>query len=154
MLILIISLHSSFVYITLMVILFEILYSRNYIEFNLACSKIKHKYNLIGLFALFVALGFIYIEIASFLKGYISGNIYHMDISTGESETVSGGLIGMIRTLFTDPPYLFSYVMAHYSQKNLYTVLLFGTTGALALFYPEILLIGLPYFAYALTSSS
>lgn len=153
MLILIISLHSSFVYITIMLILFEMLYSRNYTELNLAFSRIKHKYNLIGVFVLFVTLGFIYIEIASFLKGYISGHISSIGISTGESGTVSGGLIGMIKALFTDPAYLFSYIIANYPLKLLYIALLFGTTGALSVFFPEILLIGLPYFAYAITSS-
>ncbi len=153
MLILIISLHSSFVYITIMIILFEIIYSRNYRELNLIFSKIKHRYNLVALFILFVIVGFIYIEIASFLKGYISGNIYALGISTGESGTVSGGLIGMIKALFTDPAYLFSYVIANYPLKILYIALLFGTTGVLSIFYPEILLIGLPYFGYALTSS-
>ena len=153
MLILIISLHSSFVYIAIMIILFEILYSRNYRELNLVFSRVKHRYNLINIFILFAILGFIYIEIASFLKGYIAGQINSISISTGESGTVSGGLIGMVKALFTDPAYLFSYVIAQYPLKIIYIALLFGTTGALSIFLPEVLLIGLPYFAYALTSS-
>ncbi len=153
MLILIISLHSSFVYITIMILLFEILYSRNYRELNLIFSRIKHRYILISVFMLFAMVGFIYIEIASFLKGYIAGQVTSIGISTGESGTVSGGLIGMIKALFTDPAYLFSYVISQYPLKILYIALLFGTTGALSIFFPEILLIGLPYFAYAITSS-
>lgn len=153
MLILIVSLHSSFVYISLMIILFEILYSAKYKELGLVFSRIKHRYNLILLFTLFITLGLLYIEIASFLKADFAGHIYSAGISTGESGTVSGGLLGMIKALFTDPAYLFSFISANYLLKISYLALLFGTTGFMSLFLPEVLLIGIPYFAYAFTSS-
>jgi uncharacterized membrane protein len=153
MLILIVSLHSNFVYISLMIILFEILYSRKYPDLGLIFSRIKYRRILASYFILFVFIGFLYIEVAGFSKGYITGHIAAAQITTGESGTVPGGLVGMIKALFTDPAYLFSFISANYILKITYLALLLGTTGGMALFFPEILLIGLPYFGYAFTSS-
>ena len=153
MLIFIVSLHSNFVYISLMIILFEMVYSRKYKNLNLVFSGIRYKWLLLVLFILFTLTGFAYIEFAGIMKGIISGHISSVSLTTGESGTVPGGLMGMVRALFTDPAYLFSFIYANYILKISYIFLLFATTGFMSLYFPEILIIGLPYFGYAITSS-
>ncbi|WP_061951191.1 DUF2079 domain-containing protein [Acidiplasma cupricumulans] len=153
MLIFIVTLHSNFVYISLMIILFEMVYSRKYKNLNLMFSEIRPKWLLLVLFILFTLTGFAYIEFAGIMKGIISGHVSSVTLTTGESGTVPGGLMGMVRALFTDPAYLFSFISANYMLKISYLVLLFATTGFMPLYFPEILIIGLPYFGYAFTSS-
>ncbi|WP_287961195.1 DUF2079 domain-containing protein [Acidiplasma sp.] len=153
MLIFIVTLHSNFVYISLMIILFEMVYSRKYKNLNLMFSEIRHKWLLLVLFILFTLTGFAYIEFAGIMKGIISGHVSSVTLTTGESGTVPGGLMGMVSALFTDPRYLFSFISANYMLKISYLVLLFTTTGFMPLYFPEILIIGLPYFGYAFTSS-
>ena len=153
MLLFIVTLHSNFVYISLMIVLFEIIYSRKYKNLNLIFSRIRHISIIVSMFTLFILIGFAYIEFAGIMRGIISGHLSSVVISTGESGTVSGGLPGMVRALFTDPAYLFSFIYANYILKISYILLLFATTGFMSLYFPEILIIGLPYFGYAITSS-
>ncbi len=150
----VISLHSNFVFIAIMIILFEIIYSRQNIEKNLMFSKIKHRYTIAGLFIFILFIMYIYLEFAAYSKGIISGTPHvSLEIHTGETGGVSRGIVGLIFTLFKDPVLFFSFVFRNYMMKLTYIALLFATTGFLTIFFPEALIMGFPYFLYAFTSS-
>ncbi len=150
----VISLHSNFAFIAIMIILFEIIYSRQNPQKNLIFSKIKHGYTVTGLFILILFIMYIYLEFAAYSKGIISGNPHvSLAIHTGETGGVSRGIVGLLLTLFKNPVLFFSFVFRNYMMKLTYIALLFATTGFLTIIFPEALIMGIPYLLYALTSS-
>ena len=154
MLAFIISLHSNFVYLVALIVLFEIYYSRKRSEMGLIFSRKIPVKRTILLFIFIVAILYIYLEFAGFMKGLISGvpNI-SLTTGTGETGTVPGGVAGLLEDIFIKPGLVMPYFNANMTTKIGYYSLLFSTTGFLSFLFPEALIMGIPYFLYSLPSS-
>jgi uncharacterized membrane protein len=147
-LILIVSLHSSFVFIVAMTLLMEILISRYY--HNESPREVKNKTALfiIGLFILLV-----YYSIAGYLKGNIANNQNVVLFVTGESGVTSKSILGLVVTLIYNPHTFLGFLLSNYKIKVLFLVLAFMAVDFAFYEFPIGLLPALPYLVYAMTSS-
>ena len=154
MLAFIISLHSNFVYLVALIVLFEIYYSRKRSEMGLIFSKKTSLRKTMSLLIIILAVLYIYLEFSGFMKGIIS-NVPGVSLlaNTGETGTVPGGVIGLLEDIFTKPGLLTPYLDANMTTKIGYYSLLFSTTAFLSFLFPEALIMGIPYFLYSLPSS-
>jgi uncharacterized membrane protein len=153
-LIMIIALHSFFVVIVGSIILFELYYSRRNRDYGLIFSNLNRK-KLAATFILIVVLLLSYLELASYLKGYINGyNGISSALNTNETGIPSGGIFGFIIELFTNPSSAIPYLSINHAMKLSYISELFWSTGYLAVIFPETLLMALPYIAYAMPSTT
>ncbi len=154
----IVSLHSNFVYIVAILLLYELLYlrTRNGKSLNVWLSskynprgKMQFAYFLIFIFALYA-----YVVFAGMMKGYISGiGFTSLLPGTGAVGSASGSPVGLLIMLFTDPQKLLSFISTNASQKLFYISFIFRNTAFIPLFSPLSLIMTVPYLLYALPSS-
>jgi len=154
----IISLHSNFVYIVAVILLYEFLYLRTDKGKNIKVWLSK-KYNArkninIIYFIIFIIILYLYTVFSSFIKGYISGNYYvSLSPSTGATSSISDSPVGMILLLFKDPALFISILSLNFSLKYFFIVFLLKTMAFTPLFSPLALIMTLPYMLYAMLSS-
>ena len=153
MLAFIVSLHSNFVYIAAMVVLFEIYYSIAHGEKGLMFSSLKSRVRIAASIVIILLIFYYYAVLAGYLKGVIAGTP-SLSLSPGTYSTgsPSGSIIGLATDLFRNPSVLLQYLLANHSAKEQYISLLFSTTGYLSFLYPETLIMGIPYAIYAMFS--
>ncbi len=154
---LIVSIHSSFVFIVIFLLISEFLIYRNpkygFREVQVKLfSRESLKYFLYFLLIVFVA-GIYYYSVAYF-KPIISG--FPPNISgpySGQSGSISDSTLGLIKALFTQPNVAISYLFANGLYKVVFLALAFSATGFVALLFPELLVSAIPYFLYGMFST-
>ncbi len=142
---LIVSLHSAFVFIAIMLVIFEIFINR-----TLLLNIFKRRWEPIAYLAVsIIALGSYFI-IAGLLKTHIAGvsiavPTIHVSGSTGP--------FSLVLEMFTDPLLVLKLLASNYYLKL--TLLFFGLGGYAFLFlrYPKSIFLFVPYLIYAMFST-
>lgn len=156
-LVLIISLHSSFVIIVIFLLITEFLIFRNPRYYRREeripiMSRPALKY--LALFLLISAALLAYYYSMSYIKPVFSG--LPPDPS-GPSLRQAGALtdspIGLLISLFTRPDVVFTYFSANLSAKVTFLFIGFAPTAFLSLFFPEFLVTVVPYLLYGMFST-
>ncbi len=151
----IVSLHPNFVYIVALLLIFEVYYSLMHRDKGLIFSSQKSKIRIAASVVILILILYWYLVFSSYVRGFISGSpAFSLNpISEGVGSPPPGSILGLIRYLFKDPSVLFSYFYSNFSAKEQYVWLLFSTTGYLSFLFPETLIIGIPYFLFAMLST-
>ncbi len=154
----IVSLHSNFIFIVGVILLYELFYLRTYkgknIKIWLSKKHNAHKNINLGYFIIFVVILYLYFVFAGFMKGYISGGINFSSMpSTGASGSPSGSPLGLILLLFKNPHLFIKYILIGYPSKIFYLKFMIKGTLVMALFSPLSLIMTIPYMLYAMPSS-
>ncbi|WP_287961427.1 DUF2079 domain-containing protein [Acidiplasma sp.] len=144
---LIISLHSNFIFIAMMIILMEIILNKRGIVTR------PRKLSNGMYFGISFAVLFSYYILAGFLKSYIGHIPEATYLIIGGSGSVSRSLTGFLTVLFYNPEKIISVLVANYDIKILFLILGFLAVDFLFIEYPAGLLPALPYFAYAMLST-
>lgn len=157
-LVMIITLHSNFVYIVGIMLLYELIFLRTgrgkKIKVWLSSKhdprgKVQFSYFIIFAIALYA-----YVVFAGLMKGYISGTGFTtLFPSTGASGSASDSPLGLLILLLTNPHSFFSFISTNGSEKVFYLSFIFENTGYLAFLSPFSLIMTIPYLLYALPSS-
>lgn len=157
-LIMIITLHSNFVYVVAVILLYEFIFLRygrgKSIKTWLSSShdprgKVQFMYFLIFLVSLFA-----YLLFAALMKNYILGVNSPITLpGTGEAGSPSSSPFALFGLLVTDPHNFFSFIGINFSFKAFYTFFIFRNTGYLPFLSPLSLLMTIPYLLYAMPSS-
>ena len=142
---LIVSLHSAFVFIAIMMVIFEL-----FISNTLSLDKNRRKITSIGYLTIsMLALGSYFI-IAGILKSHIAGisivaPTIHVSGSTGPTS--------LIIDIFIKPLFVWKLLVANYYLKLI--LLFFGLGGYAFLFlrYPKSIFLFVPYILYAMFSA-
>ncbi len=154
----IVSLHSNFIFIVGVILLYELFYLRTYkgknIKIWLSKKYNAHKNINILYFIIFVVILYLYFVFAGFMKGYISGSINFSTMPTsGASGSAAGSPLGLILLIFKNPHLLIKYILIGYPSKIFYLKFMIEGTLIMALFSPLSLIMTLPYLLYAIPSS-
>ncbi|MEM0140236.1 MAG: DUF2079 domain-containing protein [Ferroplasma sp.] len=140
---LMVSLHSSFVFIAMATLIMELFLSEYLFENK---NKKKIYFNSSIALALLVS----YYVFAMIAKGYIgSGYISTSIFSTGKSHTFTN----MLPLLVSDPYKILILLTSNYEVKILFLVLAFLAIDFIFYEYPPGLIPALPYLVYAMVSS-
>lgn len=154
----IITLHSNFVYIVGIMLLYELIFLRTNKGKKISVwLSSKHdprgKIQLLYFIIFAVAL-YGYVVFAGLMKGYILGTgLASLSPSTGASGVVSDSPLGLIFLLVTNPHSFFSYIFVNGDQKMFYMSFIFDSTAYLPFFSPLSLIMTLPYLLYAVPSN-
>ncbi len=141
---LIVSLHSAFVFIAIMLVIFEL-----FINSTLSLYSIRKKREYMAYLTVsFIVLGF-YFLLAGLLKSHIAG------VSVADPTIHVSGSVGplsLIIYVFKDPAFVAKLLLANYFLKLV--ILFFGLAGYAFLFlrYPKSILLFVPYILYAMFS--
>ncbi len=147
-LILIISLHSSFVFISSATLIMEIFLSHSF--FNKSKNELK---KLVAVDAVAISAFILYYIAAGILKTYIAGgNLFHSVFSQGQEPT-SKSIYGIIDLILYHQGTLLSLLESNYEIKILFLVLAFMAVDFIFYEYPAGLIPAIPYIAYAMLSS-
>lgn len=154
----IITLHSNFVYIVGIVLLYELIFLRTSRgrDINVWLSdrhdprgRRQFLYLIIFAFSLYG-----YLIFSGLMKGYLSGHgVLSLVPTTGASSAASDSPLGIFALMFTDPHSFLSYLSANGNEKAFYTSFILGGTAFLSLLSPLSLIMTVPYFLYAIPSS-
>ena len=145
---LIVSLHSSFIFIVIMTILMElILFLRN----NSVDRKNIKKLYLFSSAGIIILL--IYYVLAALIKGNISNSSSIPVFVSGQSGSASRNLEGLLITMIYHPVKFLNFIVSNYEIKILFLVLAFMSLDFISFDFPIGLLPAIPYLAYAMTSS-
>ncbi len=145
---LIVSLHSSFVFIVAMTILMEVFISRRYLKEPGDRAK-KMSYLFTG--SIIVLL--IYYIIAGYLKGDIAHSQNVVLFVSGASGAASKSIFGLVLTFFIHPYTFLQYVIFNYRIKLLFLILAFMAVDFAFYRFPIGLIPAIPYIIYAMTST-
>ena len=145
---LIVSLHSSFVFIAAMTLLMEVLISRYYLKE----THIRIK-NLTYLFLAGLIVMLMYYTVAGYLKGDIAHSQNIALFVSGASGVATKSIFGLLVILLFHPYMFIKYLLSNYKIKLLFLLLAFMAVDFA--FYRFIigLLPAIPYLVYAMTSS-
>ena len=141
---LIVSLHSAYVFIAIMLVLFEL-----FINSTLTLNISKGKTAFAGYLAIsIVALGSYFI-LAGILKTHIAGASI---VIPAIHVSGSAGPVSLLVDIFTNPLFVLKLLTANYYLKL--TLLFFGLGGYAFLFlrYPKSIFLFVPYILYAMFS--
>ena len=145
---LIVSLHSSFIFIVIMTILMElILFLRN----NTVDRKNIKKLYLFSSVSIIILL--IYYVLAALIKGNISNSSSIPVFVSGQSGSASRNLEGLLITMIYHPVKFLNFIVSNYEIKIVFLVLAFMSLDFISFDFPIGLLPAIPYLAYAMTSS-
>ena len=154
----IVSLHSNFVYIVAVLLLYEFLFLRTRrgksIDVWLSSKhnprgKIQFLY-----FIIFVVALYAYVVFAGLMKGYISGLGFTTLVpGTGAAGAASDSPVGLIIMFFTNPNRFFSFISPNIDLKIFYLTFIFRNTAFLSFLSPLALIMTLPYLLYAMPSN-
>jgi uncharacterized membrane protein len=145
---LIVSLHSSFIFIVAATLLMQIMISKYYInEPHIRIKKMTY------LFMASLIILLLYYTLAGYLKGNIAQSETIALFTSGASGAATRSIFELALTLFSNPVLLFRYIVSNYQIKLLFLVL--GFMGVDFAFYrfPIGIIPAVPYFIYAMTSS-
>ena len=154
----IITLHSNFVYIVGILLLYELIFLHfgEGKKINIWLSKRhdprgKRQFLYLLIFAVFL---YAYLLFAGFMKGYISGtDILTIAPGTGATGAASTSPLGILFLLFTNQHSFISFISVNTSQKIFYINLMFYNTGYLSFLSPLSLILTVPYMLYAIPTS-
>ena len=141
---LIVSLHSAFVFIAVMMVIFEL-----FINSTLSLNNSKRKIASMGYLAISIIVLGVYFILAGILKTHIAGisivaPTIHISGSTGPTS--------LAIDLFTNPLFVGKLLASNYYLKLI--ILFFGLGGYSFLFlrYPKSIFLFVPYVVYAMFS--
>ena len=156
--IMIVSLHSNFIYIAATLLLYELFYLRTGEGKKISewlIPKIdarSWKNNVLFIFIIVLLYG--YLVFAGFLKGYFVGTpVLTTSAITGASGTPFTSVPSLIHLLFTNPKILLQYFSANSYDKEIFFLILLGSLIFLPLFSPLSLILSIPFALYALPSN-
>ena len=154
----IISLHANFIYIVAILLLYELLFlhtskGKKIGTWLSAKSKPTGLRNF-SYFIIFIAILYVYLTLADFMKADISGvSSFSALPTTGEVGTPVSSPIALLLLLFHNPGEFSSIMGTNSGVKIFYLNLLFKSNIYLPLFSPISLILLLPYIMYAMPSS-
>ena len=141
---LMVSLHSAFVFIAIMMVIFEL-----FINDTLSLNNSKRKILSMGYLAVSIIILGAYFILVGILKSHIAGvsmaaPTIHISGSTGPTS--------LVIDLFTNPLFVGKLLAANYYLKLI--ILFFGLGGYAFLFlrYPKSIFLFVPYIVYAMFS--
>ncbi len=140
----IVSMHSAFIFIALMLIIFEL-----FLNNTLSLYSIKKRRESIAYLAVSIMILGSYFLLAGILKSDISG------ASIGVPTVhVSGsaGPVSLLIDMFTDPVFVGKLLVANYYLKLIILFFGFGGSAFLFLRYPKSIFLFVPYILYAMFS--
>ncbi|WMT50454.1 MAG: DUF2079 domain-containing protein [Ferroplasma sp.] len=145
---LIASIHSSFIFIVIMMVIMEFImwYKENHRE-----SRDVRRWAIFSVSG--IAILIIYYIIAGIVKGDINHSTTVSLFVSGESGAASRSLEGLVITLIYNPVKFINYVISNYEIKILFLLLAFMAVDFASIDSPAGLLPAIPYLAYAMTSS-
>jgi len=154
----IVSLHSNFIYIAAVLLLYEMLFLRTRsgkdIKVWLSSRHDPRGIAQFSYFVVFIALLYAYLVFAGLMKGYISGAGFTSLLpGTGASGAASDSPVGLLMLLATNPHSFFSFISANHGEKIFYTTFIFKGTAFLPFLSPLSLIMAVPYLLYAIPSS-
>lgn len=156
--VMIISLHSNFVFMVGVVLLYEFFYLRTNEGKNIHSWLSSHgdarsKRNSM-FFLIAVILLYSYLLVASSLKGMINGTpSVSIVASTGATGTPFTSVPGLIHIVFTNPMLILQAIYVNIGVKGIFLLILFGSLIFLPLASPLTLILSIPFMVYALPSS-
>ena len=154
----IISLHANFIYIVALLLLYEFLFlhtsrGKKIGTWLSAKSKPTGIKNF-SYFIIFIAILYVYLIFADFMKADISGvSAFSALPTTGEVGTPVSSPFALLLLLFHNPGEFSSIIGTNAGVKIFYLNLLFESNIYLPLFSPLSLILLLPYIMYAVPSS-
>jgi uncharacterized membrane protein len=154
----IISIHSNFIYIVAILLLYEFLFlhtsrGRKIGTWLSAKSKPTGIKNF-AYFIIFIAIIYGYLIFAGFMKLHFAGiSSFSAFPTTGETGTPVSSPVALLLLLFHNPGEFTSIIGTNSGGKIFYLNLLFKSNIYLPLFSPLSLILLLPYIMYAMPSS-
>ena len=154
----IVTLHSNFVYIVAVLLLYEMLFLRTHrgrdIRIWLSSRHNPRGIAQFSFFIIFIAALYAYLVFAGLMKGYLSGAGFTSFLpGTGASGAASDSPVGLMILLVTNPHSFFSFISANLGEKVFYTTFIFKNTAFLSFLSPLTLIMTIPYLLYAFPSS-
>lgn len=154
----IISLHSNFIFIVGVILLYEFLFLRTKqgkgVKTWLSTKGDARSLRNSSYFAIAILLLYTYLVMSTALKGYIGeSDSISMAASTGATGTPFTSIPGLVQILFSHPLHLLSAITANGGAKATFLLILFGSLLFLPLTSPLSLIMSVPYMLYALPSS-
>ncbi len=142
---LIVSLHSAFVFIAIMLVIFEL-----FIDKTLYLNISRRKITSTGYLAISIVLLGSYFILAGIIKTHIAG----VSVAAVPTIHVSGSAspVALLIDVFTRPLYVAKLLTANYHLKLI--ILFYGLAGSAFLFlrYPKSIFLFVPYILYAMFS--
>ena len=154
----IVTLHSNFVYIVAVLLLYEMLFLRTHrgrdIKIWLSSRHNPRGIAQFSFFIIFIVALYAYLVFAGLMKGYLSGAGFTSLLpGTGASGAASDSPVGLMILLVTNPHSFFSFISANLGDKVFYTTFIFKNTAFLSFLSPLTLIMTIPYLLYAFPSS-
>jgi uncharacterized membrane protein len=154
----IISLHANFVYIVIILILYEFFYlhtqNGNKIKTWLYKGSKAGGVKDFTVMIIFIALLYGYLVMAGIIKLHIAGvSSYSLVPSTGETGTTVTSPLALLLLIFTKPGEFASIIDSNSGMKIFYLNFMVKSLGYMPLFSPLSLIMYIPYILYAIPSS-
>ena len=154
----IVTLHSNFIYIVAVILLYEMLFLRTHrgrdIRIWLSSRHNPRGIAQFSFFIVFITALYAYLVFSGLMKGYLSGDGFSSLLpGTGASGAASDSPVGLMMLLVRNPHSFFPFISANLGEKVFYTTFIFKNTSFLSFLSPLTLIMTIPYLLYAFPSS-
>jgi uncharacterized membrane protein len=154
----ILSLHANFVYIVVILLIYELFYIHTYHgkKIRLWLSKTTSPGGIRDFAVMVVLIGLLYgyLVITGMIKLHIAGvTSFSLLPSTNESGTPVTSPVALLLLIFTDPSKVLAILSVNGWMKVFYLNFMFESVGYIPLVSPLSLIMDIPYVLYAMPST-